>query len=384
VKTQRIGAALCVGLLLHLLSNQHARGGQWQTIVVDQATNDAWPQVSGGRVAWTGGYGNDSEIFLYENGVTKQLTNDHLRDSLIGITGNHIAWSEYVPSPNGHDTVNLVLDGKTVAQGLPYDNVSLSSGGLAWALGTNVNFYDGSTTHTFVYPGASLNNNPNASGSRVVWSGFDSGGNNRAYMYDGSQVVQLPDGVNPGQSPHISGDYVTGILVNDSDYIMGVTRYNIASAQLDTFPSEIRYSNTPYIAGEQMTWVSEIGGTAQVFALNSHGVPVQLTDSGYKWGPQISESFVAWSGPDSDSGIFTFDGNSISRVLAAAPFSQVTDADKNTLVWLQPDGPTYDIVLGTYTVPEPGSVALAGVAVVSFSQIGRRRRRSTLDRHRTS
>ena len=221
---------------------------------------------------------------------------------------------------------------------------------------------------------ANLNNNPNASGSRVVWSGFDQAGNNRTYMYDGSQVVQLPDGVNPGQSPHICGDYVSGILVNDSDYNIGVTRYNITSGQLSTFPSEIRYSSTPYMSGEQMTWVSDIGGTTQVFALDSHGVPVQLTNSGYKYGPQISESFVAWSGPDSDSGIFIFDGNSISKVPNAPPFSVVTDADKNSLVWLQPDGPNYDIVLGTYVVPEPSSIAIAGVAFVNCLMLRRKNR----------
>ena len=119
VKSKRTEVALCIGLLLYLWLSPDARGGQWQTTVVDQSLNDAWPQVSEGRVAWTGGYGNDSEIFVYENGVTKQLTNDHLRDSLIGIAGNHVAWSEYVPSQNGPDTVNLILDGKTVGARSP-------------------------------------------------------------------------------------------------------------------------------------------------------------------------------------------------------------------------------------------------------------------------
>jgi hypothetical protein len=368
VKSLRIGISLSFALLLHFLSGSDARGGYWQTTVIGHADpSSVWPRVSDGRVAWTEGIGTEAEVFVYENGVITQLTNNNLWERLIDVTEGHIAWSQYIPSESSDARVNLVLDGTTVAEGLKYDNASLSSAGLAWTTGSNLQFCDGSQTHTFAYPGTTSNHNPDTSGSRVVWSGFDHEGNNRAYLVNGVEVVELPVNVGFGQFPQIDGDHVTGILVDDSSFAVGVTRFNIASGHLDTFPSEFRYVGTPYISGDQMAWAVLIGDERyQLFALDSQGVPVRLTESSYKSGPYVTDSFVAWTGSDIQSGIYTFDGKTISRVANASPLSVVTDADNNSLVWLEPDGLKSAIVLATYVVPEPSSMATTSVVAVSY------------------
>jgi hypothetical protein len=193
-------------------------------------------------------------------------------------------------------------------------------------------------------------------------------------MYDGTQTVQLPDGVGIGQSPRTDGANVTGELFDDTSHNIGVTRYNITTGQLSTYPSEIRYSSTPYISGAQMAWAVYLDDTFQLFALNSQGIPVQLTDAGFKYGPYVSDSFVAWTRAAPEGGIFTFDGKSISRFPNADAFTIVTDADKNSLVLLQPDGLTSDIILATYIAPEPSSIAMAGIALVGCFFLARKDR----------
>ncbi len=369
MKTQRT-KAICSSLLLCTLSSPYAHAGYWQTTVVGTVDpSGAWPKVSDGQVAWNDGIWDNAEIIDYKNGVTTRLTNNQVRDNIIGVAGSHIAWTHYVPSENGNTTVNLVLDGKTIAEGLPYDNVSLSPSGLAWADGSNVFFYDGSETHTITYPGTIINSNPNVSGSRIIWFGLDQNYNYHegAYLYDGAKTVQLPDGVGGGQAPRIDGDNVSGEWIDDTDHVVGVTRYNIATGRLDRFPT-IGGTGTPDIAGNQMAWLTDtdVPGVYQLFALDLQGIPVQLTQSGIRPGVSVTDSFVAWNGAGPDGGVFTFDGKTISRLPFSDASTEVTDGDKNTLVLLQPDGLSAEIILATYVAPEPSSMTMAGIAFLSY------------------
>ena len=367
-------------LLFHVVSVGSARGGYWQTNVIATVGNTgSWPQVSDGRVAWREGIGSQAEIYVYEDGIINKLTDNETADELIGIAGDYIAWQQFVSAGSTEQTqqMNLVVNGNVIAAGVPYiSDAYLGRNGLAWCniyhdIGPSViYFYDGLSVRTLSFGGTRSNHNPDISGSRVVWSGFDDDGNH-AYMYDGQGISKLPNGVGIGQTPRIDGDYVTGILEDDTGHSSGVTRYNIASGQLETFPADTRFTSTPYISAKQMAWVADVDGRFEIIALDTQQMPVQLTVGEFRTGPFVTDSFVAWSG--AQGGVFAFSGDSTVRILNSDMSSVLTDADENNLVWLRSNGASSEIVLATFITPEPSGITIAGIGFVVCFMRGRRR-----------
>lgn len=363
-------AAVIVGCLL----NTNAHAGRWEIKTIAHTSAEfGWPRISDGRVAWIDGDEVDSDIFVYENGSITQVTHNQGFERLIDIAGNRIAWFEYDPKQGHNGPMALVLDGKVIVDRVQSAvDARLEPEGLAWSdrSGTAIQFYDGSATRTLAADGTTSNHNPDISGSRIVWSAFETDHNrpndgNRAYIYDGLSVAQLPNGVGIGQTPRINGNYIAGVLVNESNQITGVTRYNIATGELESFPSERRATTTPYISGEQMAWIADVDGVSQIFALDSHGVPVQLSGGkGDKTGPTVADSFVAWTDNDFLGAVFVFDGNSTIKIADTGGPIEFMDADADALVWRRPVGDKYEIVVARFVVPEPSGLTIAAIAVV--------------------
>lgn len=109
------------------------------------------PKISGDKVVWSASDGNDSEIFLYSNGVTTQLTNNLVDDLSPAISGNNIAWARFDYSGSYPDTEIYFYDGSrtiqltnnTVQDGTPVisgTNIAWNSGGdiVLATLGFNI------------------------------------------------------------------------------------------------------------------------------------------------------------------------------------------------------------------------------------------------------
>lgn len=59
------------------------------------ATNERLPDISHGRVVWSGFDGHDSEIYLWDNGQLVQLTDNQVEDYEPKISGTYVVWTGY-------------------------------------------------------------------------------------------------------------------------------------------------------------------------------------------------------------------------------------------------------------------------------------------------
>ena len=62
------------------------------TVVTDNNTQDYWPHISGGNVAWQGYDGNDEEIFFWDGTTITQITNNDYDDTKPQISGTNVVW----------------------------------------------------------------------------------------------------------------------------------------------------------------------------------------------------------------------------------------------------------------------------------------------------
>ena len=351
---------LCGTVMVVALLCSGTFGQSWNIIqITNNDLDDRSPAVSGTNVAWHQDDGNDKEIFLYDGSAITQLTDNNVDDFTPDVSGSHVAWHREVQG-----NVDMVYDGKILMSGAAESSIDMifESGVLAWSakdpvsLVNHLYLYDGVTTKRLSLDGTSYNYNPDMSGDKVVWSGFNDDGAT-AYLYDGVTTVELPENVGRGQMPKISGDNIVGIGmgpdgVNDQAFLYdGVT--NTPLGHTDGWDMHVR------IAGENIAWLSEVDGVHEVFVYEE-GQAKQLSfNSVGAKAPAVSESFIAWSA-DKGNGyeVFVYDGINTIQLTNNNYKDSVFDISGNTIVWEQYDGTDYEIFMATYDVPEPSTLML--------------------------
>lgn len=82
--------------------------------ITDNDHSDFDPQISGGQVTWWGGVFNNNQVFLWDNGVTTQLSDSGL-NQFPKIDGQFIVWQGWEGYGNG-DLEIFLWDGNQVHQ----------------------------------------------------------------------------------------------------------------------------------------------------------------------------------------------------------------------------------------------------------------------------
>lgn len=124
------------------------------TNITNSPENERYPQINNlGQIVWQTGYSLSTRIFLYENSVIKQLTNNHADGVRINNLGQ-IVWSSY----DGNDTELFLYD----------------SGVIKQITDNSINDFN-----------IQINDK-----GQIVWSGGD-GGNAQVYLYDSGQVHKI-------------------------------------------------------------------------------------------------------------------------------------------------------------------------------------------------
>jgi hypothetical protein len=358
------------------LGNPPANGARWEMNVV--ARREAWidyPQMSDGRIVWSEQVGGNHEVFLFDSGTITQLTENDVDDVRPDLAGENIAWLQHLVGEHPSftdDVYRIQVNGKTVADGLEgvYD-LHVAREGVAWSQSpdryapSTIFFYDGAETKSLSLNGTWANHNPQISGECIVWSGFDERGNH-AYLYNGSEITQLPDRAGIGQTPQMYGNYVTGLLVNSDGLINGVTRYDLSTGRLVEFPLENRFYGVPIITAGFMTWVDYVDGRYGLLTL--HGdKPIRLTGERESVNRVlVTDALVAWTNETSQGLVFVYDGTGTSSLENVA--AELVDADGSTLLLLRHDGAATEIVTATLLVPEPTCSAIVGAALIVLAR----------------
>lgn len=343
--------------------------GDWTVEpLTDNAGHDRNPVVNGGRIVWNGqaeipGW----QIFLWENGVTTQLTDNSLGHVGARVSDELVAWS-------------------TLTQVFSYD-------GEVHAL-------------TPVYED---HDSPEVSGSLVAWLGEGSNGYNQVYLHDGSETVQVTDSTYAKHDLRISGSVVTwwgspNPSGGDVFYYDGVEVH-----QLTTTATQDKYPRVSHVAGDlHLTYESYIDGQWDIMHFdgdvitNLSNTPTINEDSHQRWGqrtiwrrydsgqysvwlhdgseatqvsasstamshPQVSESLVVWEGGYYTE-IFVSDGTTVTQLTDNYPYSSVRpQVSGDTVVWYgSADGSDDEIFMahktstGISSVPDQGQMMVLG------------------------
>jgi beta propeller repeat protein len=207
--------------------------------------------ISGNHVVWqSGGFGTDSEIYLYDGETTRQLTDNNTPESYPQISGDNVVWS----SGFGTGSEIYLYDGETTRQltdnnTLDYspkisgDNVVWSSG---VGTGSEIYLYDGETTRQLT------NNNTSEystqiSGDNVVWSNGGFGTGSEIYLYDGETTRQLTNNNIFEYSTQISGDNVVwqsgGFDTGWEIYLLGADKTHSVTLEPSEQVTDINFGN---------------------------------------------------------------------------------------------------------------------------------------------
>jgi Cadherin-like len=291
-----------------------------------------YASISGSRVVWHGNGGSDagtdSEIFFYDaaTGMTKQLTTNSQDDFHAKISGDYIVWTGKGGSDGGTDTEVFFYSIKKdtvqqlTANSLSEGNVSGSataiSGSRAVWEGQGIWVYNDETSETKQISGAEFGNSPQISGDYVTWSGYATPSETQIYLYNLSTNNKITLGeLGFGDStPQLSGSNVTW---------MGSDKVNGASQDWEIFfydgTTTTRLTNNnlddyyPQISGSKILWEDRGNRELLLYDIAMPNVqPVNLTNTGSaasEYGQQLSGANMIWTTSDSsDNEVWFFNG----------------------------------------------------------------------------
>lgn len=349
--------------------------------IAENDTGFGMPSISEGRVAWSERVQDDFEIFIWEQGEVRQLTDNFVDDISPRVDGSRVVWlrPDTRVQNDYNDWYRIVVNGAVnEAPPSPYllHDWTVNDGFVAWSSSsdstlsrdTAISVYDGSgAIYELAVPDTSSNHNPRISEGRVVWSGFDETGN-RAFLWDGDSVVRLPEGVGIGQVPDIGGPYVTGRFFRENGEY-GVTRYDLRTGELLEVKWESGYVGNPAVSEQFLAWTAEMpDGTHQVFAWEG-GAAKQLSKAIRAYHPWVTKEFVVWA-DQRDNGslvVSAYDGTSVTQT----PATSFPAIDGRQIAWADEQNGKVVLFLATY-VPEPTTVGLSLLATLGF--VGRPRK----------
>ncbi len=204
-----------------------------------------------------------------------------------------------------------------------------------------------------VFPPTQLTNNsygynPEVSGDRVVWQGYDGSDPDIYTWTPASGTVQVTNDAAQETWPLVSGNRVVWWGYDGSD--LEVFTWTPAGGT-------VRITDNAYddsfggVSGDRVVWRGEDGSDSEVFTWTPAGGTVQLTNNTYDdSGVEVSGDRVVWGGAD---GVFTWTpaGGTVQPTNSSSGFYPEVSGDR--VVWMGEDGS--DIEIFTWT-PAGGTV----------------------------
>jgi len=143
------------------------------------------------------------------------------------------------------------------------------------------------------------NYEPQVSGGKVVWEGYDANNYGQIFLYDGVKTIQLTSGNNDNLTPQISNGMVVWEGVDDITGQSQICLYNIAKATTTKLTGGI-INNDPQINSGLVAWEGSDanGNNSQIYLYDiAKAVTTQLVGSSYyNWAPQLNNGQVVWCG----------------------------------------------------------------------------------------
>jgi Repeat of unknown function (DUF5648)/Carboxypeptidase regulatory-like domain len=274
---------------------------------------DAYPSVSGDRVAWDsrGGSdgGTDCEIFTWTpTGGTVQLSSNAFEEHQPKVSGNRIVWYRAGGSDGGVD----------------YELFTWTPAGGVVQL-----------TRDDLNPGAY-----EVSGDRIIWTqagGSDSGQDLEVFTWTPTGgTVQLTADNQDVSAPRISGDRIVWDMASDASRVYTWT----PTGGVVVITPGSYYGAAPDVSGDRIVWGGRIAGSPslvwQVFTWTPTAGTTQVTsDTGSKEWLKVSGDRIAWMGSPG------LDGGTDNEVFTAALTPPQDLTPPTTTLIASPDTPTF-------------------------------------------
>lgn len=257
----------------------------WSVRQIADASSAAL-SIAGSRVAWA----DQSEIYLYHEGHTVQITDDERADGSPSVSKSLLAWEscdgDCYAFPQAGDWEIFVYDGSEVQR--LTDNMG----------------------HDMA---------PTVYGDRVAWIGCASDcadGASELFLYDGAVVQQVTnDNVRDFAPVVLSAEEVLWLRC---DLSCELVSYDGSAIETVFGPAQIH--GAPAIDGSTVAWAAYDGadcmegeGDYEIFVRRS-GTTEQLTDNDINdVAPRVANERVAWIGCDRIDGCIDFFDNSVRQ-----------------------------------------------------------------------
>jgi len=341
IKNRKVATGLCqnglIALIIILLaaffiscSNQGSTGGTASYTTnsyikiadFDTATLPSFQVNSRGQVAWTACSDDGSDLYLYENGLTTQITNNmkHCLSPRINNEGQ-IVWYEFSGKSSNTFNVYFYKDGNItqiqgpegVTDAFPRQN---GNGSIVWERKEDVEdgqiyLYSNGSTEQITKSGNNVEPQVNDRG-QITWYGSEAGKVTINY-YDNGAIKQLNSKpvdyfAEYDEETHYlrrinsNGDVV---WVGREDEKTGIFLYRNG---VTTKISTVEQNKNPWINDNgQVVWEGYDGSHGQIYFYNGTQV-VQLTDSSFdNASPAINnKGQIVWQG---GSHIYIYDNS---------------------------------------------------------------------------
>lgn len=179
-------------------------GTQTVTLATGLASPPRNAMLDQGQVVWEGSDGNDTEIYLYHDGIVANLTDNDIDDRWPCLSEGKVVWIDFLRHEfNGevyYYSENIFLfDGAqtvVVTNGVYPWNVKIDHNQIVWSA------WDGADQDIYLYREGVTTNlsdntfsdwGPQIRDGQVLWAADSDGDNtpDRLFLYDGTQVVTL-------------------------------------------------------------------------------------------------------------------------------------------------------------------------------------------------
>lgn len=303
-------------------------------------------RASSGSIVWNAWDGHDYEMFLYQDGVTRQLTNNEVDDIGPDVSGSNVVWY------TDQDSRIMLYDGSTTSQ--------LGSG-----------------------------RDCRVCSGRVAWWGFD-GPDVAVFLYEGGTVQQLTDHLGLYDPfPQVSDQYV---MFTTTD-LSGSTYGTVCMHDGESWTSVGR-GLWPQLSGSRVVFETEFDSSGD-FPLNtlalwdgSSTIQVPGTQGCLNFSPAISGDSIAWIRANPEASIplqiMFYDGTDASLVssldvplvldyLCTVIQGNAVRTSSSMICWYQPNE---HLDLYAAVIPEPSSLSLMGIALLALGRIRNRIRKA--------
>ena len=370
-----VSIALMVGAVFAM----PAWGGYWEiTRLTDNDEHDMRSRVSGDMVVWQHGVSpsSEKEIHLYDGQSIVPLTDNDQEDWSPRISGSNVVWLYDGPAAQQVMLYDGVTTQALTDTSADASDIDIHGPRVTWRRGGDIFLYDNG-----VVTPLGNGNLARVSDTHVAWDGGDGDPETEIFLYDGTSTTQVTNDVDVfDMNPEISGQKVVWHTEETFwDPLEGNVTLKDAflydGSQVVQLTNHGRVHSGPKISGDWVVWDEIDGITTDVFLYDGQSI-IELTPGDAEgFEPVVGGSLVVWkSHVGGDNELFVYDGSSVVQLTGAGINSNfVPHVDGTTITWTgkADDGNDYEVYMASY-VPEPatmGLLAMGGMALL------RRRRR---------